>query len=246
MKAALAAVAVVACGGSPAKTHHPDEGPGWGPVEPRQRDTPAPAVAFGADGHFTWSHLPAVAKGGELAVLPVVESDGGRGLPNLRLELRDRADHAVRTISVATSDEMEKLAPGGAASPELDKRIADANRELALQHGMHELVEMHAMEVQPPAGGADKHLAIGDGFDVDWNHDHLHLFPHNVDRDILAIDGKGWLAKPRTAAGQPCENPAYLAGAYHAPEINVIVVEIGYKGSDTCWEPGDQLHVIAW
>jgi hypothetical protein len=241
-----AVLLVVACGGSPAPHHPPADDPNWGHVEPRQRDTPAPAVSWGADNHFAWSHLPAVAKGGELVVVPIVDSDGGRGLPNLRLELRDRSDHAVQTIAVATSDDMDKLAPGGAAGPELQNRIAEANRQLALHHGVHDFVEMHALEVQPPVDGSDKHLAIGDGFDVDWNHDHLHVFHHNVERDFLTIDGRAWLAKPRTAAGEPCENPAYLAGAYHAPDVNVIVVEIGYKGSDTCWEPGHQLHVIAW
>jgi hypothetical protein len=43
-----------------------------------------------------------------------------------------------------------------------------------------------------------------------------------------------------------CSNPAFLSGAYHATEINALVVDIGYKGTDTCWEPSDQLHVIAW
>ncbi|HTR49695.1 MAG TPA: hypothetical protein VMJ10_03245 [Kofleriaceae bacterium] len=243
---AIAAVAeLCACGGSPAP-HHPDDDPNWGHVEPRTRDTPAPAVAWGTDHRFAWSSLPAVAKGAEVVAVPIVDSDGGRGNPNLRVELRDRSDKVVQTIAVATSDEMDKLAPGGTPSPQLVERLAAANRTLALLHGVHDFVAMHPLEVQPPTEGGDKHLAIGDGFDVDWNQNHLHVFRHNALRDFLTLDGTPWLAKPRTAAGEPCENPAYLAGAFHAAEINVIVVELAYKGSDTCWEPGNQLHVVTW
>jgi len=244
--AIVAIAALCACGGSPSPQHPPADDPNWGHVEPRTRETPAPAVAWGADHRFAWSNLPAVARGAELVAVPIVDSDGGRGNPNLRVEVRDRSDHVVQAIAVATSDEMEKLAPGGAPSPELTERLAAANRALALLHGVHDFVAMHPLEVQPPAEGSDKHLAIGDGFDVDWNHDHLHVFRHNVERDFLTLDGTPWLAKPRTAAGEPCANPAYLAAAYHAPDINVIVVELAYKGTDTCWEPGNQLHVVAW
>lgn len=238
-------LALAACGGAappPAKTPTPAN-----QAEPRVRDTPPPWIVWGGnDGHWSLVDLPAVARAGELVVVPIIESDGGRGYPNLRVEVRDRSDKTVQTIRVLTSDEFEKLAPGGQPGPELQQRIGDANRQLASLHGVHDLVPMHALEVQPPAAGGEKHFAIGDGFDVDWNGDHLHVFTHDADRSFLTLDCTPWLPKPRTAGGEPCSNPASLAGVYHARDINVLVVELAFKGTDVCWEPGNALHVVAW
>jgi len=39
---------------------------------------------------------------------------------------------------------------------------------------------------------------------------------------------------------------AFLDGVYHAEGINVLVAQIGYRGTDTCWEPADQMHVVVW
>ena len=211
------------------------------------RATTAPSIAWaGTYGPWKLDGLPAVARGGELVVLPVIATDGGRGYTNLRLEIRDRGDRVVRSLQVLSSDEVERLAPDGKPGPELARRIADANRELAVLHGEHDLVAMHALEVQPPADGGAKHLAIGDGLDVDWDGDHLHVFRHNADRSFITLDGHAWLAHPRATAAGPCSNPAFLANAYHAPEISVLVVELGFTGSDLCWEPGNQPHVVAW
>jgi hypothetical protein len=107
---------------------------------------------------------------------------------------------------------------------------------------------MHALELQKPADGADQHLAIGDGFDVDWNRTHLHVMHSNTDHELTAYDGTPWLVKDHKPCPgcTPCENPAFLDGVYHADSINVLVIQIGYRGTDTCWEPADQMHVVVW
>ena len=241
--------ALAACGGaSPSSsTHTSPTTVDNHPAPPRERDTPPPSIQW-ADGKLTWTGLPAVAKGGELAIVPITGGDGGRGYPNLRLEVHDRTDRSVQMIDVMTSNEFETLAPGGAASPTLQKRIADANAELARLHGVHDLAPMHTLEIQKPADGSAQHLAIGDGFDVDWNTDHLHVLHHNTDHELITLDGKPWLIKDHHTCPTcpPCENPAFLDGVYHAEGINLLVVQIGYRGTDTCWEPADQMHVVTW
>jgi hypothetical protein len=241
----LALLALAACGASspPAKPTIENRP---APVA-QTRDTPAPTIAW-TDGKFELAGLPAVARGGELAIVPISGGDAGRGYPNLTLEVHDRSDKVVQTLVLLTSNEFEKLAPAGAASPALTTRITDANVELARLHGVHDLAPMHTLEMQKPLDGGEQHLAIGDGFDVDWNTNHLHVLHHNTENAVAVLDGKPWLVKDHTPCPNctPCENPAYLDGVYHAPGINLLVVQIGYRGSDTCWEPADQMHVVTW
>jgi hypothetical protein len=236
----LALLLVVACGDSKPPARVP-----LNHIEPAPRDTPAPSIDW-KDTRFAVARLPALARGGEVAVVAVEDGDGGRGFPNLRLELRDRSDRVLQSIQVLVSNDFEKLAPDGKPGNELARRIADANHELAVQHGLHDLVPLHALEIQKPTDQSDPHLAIGDGLDVDWSKDHLHVFVHNQDRPFITLDGKAWLAKPQPLSGGTCENPAFLAGAYHVDEEKAIVLELGYRGTDTCWEPGHQWHVVAW
>ena len=247
MRAPLFALvtSLAACGGTqttPPETlsSHASE-----PIAPR--DTPAPRVLW-RDNAFGTEGLPAVARQSEITVVPVHESDGGRGYPNIRFEVRDRNDKTIQTIAVMTSNEYEKLAPDGVPTTALQQKLASANAELAKLHAIHDLLVMKELALQKPPDGSDEHLAIGDNLDVDWEKDHLHVFPHNTDHALATADGHRWLAPAHSPTSpQPdCENPAFLAAVYHAPSINVVVAQIRYHGTDTCWEPGDQLHVIAW
>ena len=235
---------LAACGGTSSPhvvENHPE------PIAAAPRTTPAPTVAW-ADGKPTVTGLPAVAAAGEVVVVPISGGDAGRGYPNLRIEVHDRSDRTVQAIDVLTSNDFEKLAPGGDATPALQKRIADANAELARLHAVHDLAPMHALEIQPAADGGAQHLAMGDGLDVDWDTDHLHVLHHNTDHPVTVLDGKPWLVKDHKPCPTcpPCENPAFLDGVYHATGINVLVVQIGYRGTDTCWEPADQMHIVTW
>ena len=233
---------LVACGGSPSHPqatdvieNHPE------PAKPRA--TPAPSIAW-ADGKFALTACR-VARGGEVIVVPNLGGDAGRGFPNLKLEIHNRSDKTIQTIDVMTSNEYQQLAPAGAATPALAKRIAAANAELVRQHDLHDLVAMHALELQKPADGGEQH-AIGDSMDVDWNRTHLHVMHSNTDHELTTYDGTPWLVKDHKPCPgcTPCENPAFLDGVYHAEDINVLVVQIGYRGTDTCWEPADQMHVV--
>ena len=245
--AAAVAMACVACGGKPppGEAHPPaQQTPLDSPVTARA--TPPPRLAW-RGGAFVADGLPAVARSGELAVVAVRDSDGARGFANLHVEVRDRTDKVAQTIAVMTVDEFEQLVPDHKTqTPELAHRLEIANHELAKLHGVHDLVAMHALEVQPTKDLP--HLAIGDELEVDFSVDHMHVFHHNEDRPFITLGATAWLAKPgkRCPDCPPCENPALLAGAYHVVPIAVLVVDISYSGTDTCGEPPDQWHVVAW
>jgi hypothetical protein len=191
---------------------------------------PAPRIAF-RDGTFDTSQLPAIARSGELAVVAAVDGDGGRGYPNLRLEVRDRRDRIVESQLVLVSNDFETLVPDALhAGPELERRVAVANTKLAALHADHDLVAMRTAE----------------GLAVTFDNARLRV---RKDGKLLAdVDGTSWLAPSgkRCPQCEPCENPAYLAGVHKADGIDAVVVRIAYKGTDTCWEPGDQQHVVAW
>jgi hypothetical protein len=247
MRALVLIALTAACGGA-----SPQAPMGTGPItgsatDTAKRDTPAPVIVW-KDHAFATDALPAVARAGEVAIVPLRITDE-RGYPNLTLEVRDRADKTIQTIQVMTPNEYESFAPSGTPSDALTRRIAAANAELARLHGLHDLVAMAPMEIQAPAGTLATHLAMGDDLDVDWNADHLHVFRHNQDHALVTRDGHGWLAashESKAGAG-PCDFPAFLRAAYHAPQLSFVVVQLAYKSpSDACGVPSDQFHVVAW
>ncbi len=238
MRPALVALVLAACGPNGA-THEKSDPIGSSDVP--HRATPGPQIqwkqnAFGTDS------LPVVARAGEVTIVAVRQIDGERGFPNLRLEVRDRGDKTIQTIPILNSNEYEALAPGGIATPQLTKRIDAANTELTRLHDLHDLVAMKPLEIQAPTDNAFPHLAIGDGLDVDWSGDHVHVFRHNADRPSATVDGKAWLAPARPN----CDNPSFLRSVFHAPELSVVVVQLAYRGSDACGVPSDQFHVVSW
>jgi hypothetical protein len=176
--------------------------------------TPAPSIEF-RDASFVTSGLPAIARDGGLVVVPMVESDGGRGFPNLRIEVRDRSDRLTRRIDVMAASEYETLVPDGTrATPALGRRMLAANEVLTRLHTSHELLPMRAT-------AAPRDLAI----------------------DFAA---SGWLAPVgrRCAQCPLCENPPYLDAVFEADGSDVLLVRIAYRGTDLCWEPSPQYHVI--
>lgn len=240
--ASMIAVAVMSACGSSGPTHQGSDPIGAiGASSAPHRTTPAPHIAW-RDNAFGTDALPVVARAAEVAIVAVRELDGERGFPNLKLEVRDRTDKTIQTITILNSNEYETLAPGGAASTTLQQRIDAANVELARLHDLHDLVAMKPLEIQAPTDNTFPHLAIGDGVDVDWSSDHVHVFRHNSDRQVVTVDGKAWLAPVRPS----CDNPAFLRAAFHAPELAVVVVQLAYRGSDSCGVPSDQFHVVAW
>jgi len=167
------------------------------------------------DGAFTTTGLPAIASDGGLVVAPRIDSDGGRGFANLQIELRDRRDKLVMTMPVMTANELEALVP--------DARTASP-------------------ELDSRIAATNRRLA-----DVHKDYDLVPM--QAIEPSELSIDfaARGWLAPqgPRCAQCPPCENPPYLDAVYKADGIDVRLVRVAYRGTDLCWEPSPQLHVIA-
>ncbi len=239
MRAALL-VAIAACGSSAPPAVVPVSH-----VEAVPRTTPAPTIEWAGD-KLAAPGLPAAASHGEVAVIAVSDLDGGRGWPNLHIEVRDRSDKLIQTIAVMTPNEYETFVVDGKPTGKLDERIAAANRELAKLHGVHDLVALHALELGGSGDTEPGAIASGDGLDVEFRGNRVRLFHRPQQRPFDVRSAQSWLIPETKDRGQICEYPASLAGVFHSSEIRLIVVEIQYRSSDTCADPSPSFHVVAY
>jgi hypothetical protein len=214
---ALAAIVLAACSSAaPSPALH-------GNAPAHRPSGPAPQIRW-ATNAFDHSQLPAIAHAGDRVVLGIVDYDE-RGWKNLRLEIRDRADHTLATHVVMKPGETDLILTDGlneTASPELEARITAANRMLADVHAARDLVSMRAFDHQ--------HLPVT--FDGDQR------VRVRIDGRVVAnVDGRSWIG---------CGMPPLLENVYKADDINAVVVEIGFIGDDSCVPPSEHVHVIAW
>lgn len=232
--------------------------------------TSGPRVQW-RDNAFVTDGFPAVARSGQIVVVALRENDAGRGFPNLRIEIRDRTDRATAAPAVAgapapslpeqststsaanafdvlNSNEYETLAPAGEATAALHRRITAANVALDNLHAAYDLVAMTPLELQRASDNTDPNLAIGNGIAVQWRGDRLEVSRPPSANVVTSRDARPWLIPPQPSCAQcaPCENPAFLGAVYYAAPIRVVVAQIRYRGTDACWEPSDQFHVVAW
>ena len=234
---ALVALMLVACGGT-----LPSSSTLKGTSEPPRHATPtspAPSINF-VDDRFEMSGFPAVTRDRGYVVLPVIESDGGRGYPNLRIEIRTASDKTIETLPVMISNDYEALVPNGEAGKELVRRIEKVNARLRELHARDDLVTMQKAEK------LENEFVIHDTYEVKYEHDSIKLI---FDADhSFSFQHLSWKApKGATMPGSPpCENPEHLEQVYYARDINAIVIELAYQGTDLCWEPANSLHVLTW
>jgi hypothetical protein len=183
--------------------------------------------------------LPAVTRDGKLAIVVVSGGDSGRGYPNVHLEMRDRGDHLVGSIGVVDANDWERLAPDGTPGPELTAHVGAVNREL----GGFDLVGTHPAEIQrSDIEAADRAKGKVDDLELEWGPSLEIRGP----RARKLIDASSWRAAPQTAGGQPCDNRAYLRGLYNALDARLAIVDVAFHGTDLCWEPADQWHVVTY
>jgi hypothetical protein len=204
--------------------------------QPAQVTPPKMPEEVELDKLTTTSRVMATADGSAV-LLQIVDRDGARGEPNLAFEVRDRKDRATRSVAVMKLDE-------DAIAATLAPRVAEANKLIASQPfvAVPELPKIETPEdlaMTRRYGDARLDVKLSGGrLIVELDHERV------VDRRIPA----SWRGKTYHLQGEDieCANPEYLGGVYAAPAAKLVVVDITYRGNDTCWEPTDQLHVIAW
>ena len=200
--------------------------------------TPPPEVTLDDHG-FRTPGLPAVSADGKLVVHGEIESDP-RGYPNLRVVSRDRNDAIVESITVLKPSELEQAMGPGWRNPKLDARISAANSWLAKLHTTRTLITLPQLAVDSTDGFTQHAASSGPTF-LDWQ------------KDVVTIKQSGkviathpspltWHA---TETGK-CTNPSKLGAAWVDVERKLALVQIAYNGTDTCWEPSAQSHVISW
>jgi hypothetical protein len=194
-------------------------------------------AAIGADAapdpmaRFYDVPMAMVANGGSEVLLRIIDPDGARAAPNLAFEVRDRNDRKTASAAILKLDEEP-------TAETLAKRATAVDRIFA-RHQFERMTEL--------AGDRDTGRFQGDGFAVDLTGGHLtikHKGKTVVDRDVPAA----WLSKPYYLKSEEltCTNPELLSRVFVAAEAQLAVVEVRYRGNDTCWEPSPQLHVVAW
>jgi hypothetical protein len=234
MRGALLLFALVACGSAPPAT--PPQG--FAATSPPPT-TPAPSIAW-ATGTFDRTGFPAVSNEGQLVVFATSENDAGRGNANLGLESRTRADIVDQKIKVLAVAEFEKMVNDDGPTPALAQRITAANSWLIDLHRRVDLRPLPAMVVDATDAWTQHAAKLAD-VRLDWQNDHLTIT--KAGKPLLSRDTPvTWHAHDR----DQCSNPAKLGNAWVDAERRIALVEVAYNGSDMCWEPSAQLHVVAW
>ncbi len=205
----------------------------------RAPTTPPPSVRW-IDNGFELTQLPAITADGARIVVAEIAGDGGRGNPNLRIVARERTDAPVEKITVLRVDEVDTLFTPEGAHPQLDARLSAANTWLARLHHDAELVALPKLEVDA-TDGYTQHAASAGAVSLDWHADRLTIFDGG--RPVHSRTTPSTWHAPREGS---CENPAKLGAAWVDLPRRIALVEIIYNGTDTCWEPSGQLHVISW
>jgi hypothetical protein len=255
--------AIVTCGacGQPAPP------PLTGSATSEAPATPEPTVRWDKR-EIAIQGLPAIASDGSAIVVTYRDSDGGRGNPNLTLIEKDRSDREVSQLVVLLATEADTLAPA-----EIAARFDKATAWLHDRHTAKHLVAMTALAVGKPidersdvagggapdgsaggAGGLPRGIdgtpapAVGAGVTLRWAPNQLAI---QRDGDVLVqrTTPASWLAPDHPmcrGCSEICHNEAFLGGAYIDLARKAAVVIVAYRGTDTCWEPGSQAHVVAW
>jgi hypothetical protein len=214
-------------------------------AERHESARPAPTITVEVDGSFTTTHLPALASDGSLVVAALQDPDRPRGNSNMMLEVRGRDGTLAKKIELLSVSEYEHLVTGDGVAPVLVRRVKDANSELSNLHAAHDLVEMMSLTITD-ADHEYPSRAEGAGLVVTWD-GNLHV-ADTTGHELASAHGETWQAArvEPCARCETCVHPVILSGAYRAPRSNLVLVEIGYSGTDACRAPRSQLHVVVW
>ncbi|MEZ4401997.1 MAG: hypothetical protein R3B06_18345 [Kofleriaceae bacterium] len=235
--------AVAACGGTTAAPSIANPGAA-------QPTGPAPTVAWLAagdgagDGSFQATGLPAVSADGTRVLTAEIGEDGARGMPNLTLVIRDRADAVVdRRVVLAAGDDAPTSPPD----------LAAANAWIAAGHGAAAWAPLAAVPVVPDDESlfdATTWTATAGDLTIQLTQvGRLRVTAGQatvVDRPVTAWQVADRPMYPGAGPDEQCSNPLYLSGLHVDADRHLAVARISYLGTDTCWEPDSEYHVVAW
>jgi len=221
MKRLLVCALLAGCGGAPAPRST------VGNTATATPPTTAPPILAREqpDGPFTATGLPAISADGNNVVIAYVAEDGARGEPNLAVLVKDRADATMHRQVVLEPDQ-----PAAPWQPNLDA----ANAYLGRLHAERNLVPLAPLAVSGERTGA------GEGLEVSWREGQVTVRAGGT--VVLERSVAEWTIAPTP----DCANPSFLAAAWGDAARELVLLEISYKGNDSCWEPDSQYHVVSW
>jgi hypothetical protein len=207
---------------------------------------PPPRLAW-AEHEFQATGLPAVSADGATIVLGIQDNKSPAGFANYRFELRDRRDGKIKVHGVLTAKEAEPLYTEDGQLAGIDDRIDAANRWLAEQHQALRLAPLQQLAPEPGEEGiVDTRRASSGELTLEWKEDRLTIAKGGAPLHAQATPGS-WHAKSYAVAPDfTCSNPSFLGAAHVSLDRKVAVVTVRYYGTDSCWEPPDAPHVVAW
>ena len=191
---------------------------------------------------FLTEGLPAVSADGKQIAIGHRQADGARGLPNFTVWVQDVAtDKRTQEYVVLSVEQLERLhdeEDGEAKLEDLMKGpLAEARKALKagswLQMAEGE-AEVDAGEVAEPAQA--------DGLVVVLKEPTLTVTAQG--KVLMKREVPDWSAPKTKHEDIECENPAYVGRAYVHRALRVLLVQVSYAGTDTCWEPEDQFHAF--
>ncbi len=238
----LAMLAIAACGATPTPTPPLTQTAApSGHATPELPATAVPSVAW-VGREIATTGLPAIASDGTTIVVAHRDSDGGRGNPNVTLIEKDRDDRVVRRLTVITATDVDQLAPA-----QIDERFERAAAWLRERHAAQHLVAMAALAVARPTDDAPV-PAVGAGAILRWTPNQL-VIERERGAAIRRTTPASWLAPDHPlcrTCSEICHNEAFLGGGYVDLQRSVAIVVVAYRGTDTCWEPSSEEHVVVW
>jgi len=216
------------------------------PAPPAPAAGPPPTLAW-AEHNFETTRLPAASADGTAILLGLQANDGGRGNANFRFELRDRSDARIAGHSVLTVDEFDQIQGPDGKLLGIDERITAANRWLAEQHAARRFAPLTELPVETGPEITVPFRATGGGVTLEWRANRVTITEGGKQLVARATPLEwGDQRRQRGSGGDFCENAALLNQAWVDLPHKLAVFTVSYSGNDTCWEPSNAPHVIAW
>ena len=219
---------------APAPTPAPPPAP---PAGPRVDADAMLARLGGAEMVEPAPGLPALSEDGSHVAFAFVDGDGGRGNPNLAIRFfRTANGRKDGEVSILTADEAE-----GERTPALEQQIRTRATEAMAKitegayHSLRALVSFEGEQTGTVEGAAE-------GLKLTWN---------TESGEVVVLDEPGGAQRFRRRLrgargnGPECRGllDPVLRGAWVDPPTGVLVLANTFSGSDSCWEPADEITV---